>query len=161
MESISVPHITVEQSSFESKLFFLKDSISEWLKATPRIWKLSSDPVSTSSELLVPINEETFCSLKQTIKEHFEIEKGLHLVAIYSIEVPQQFLLIEVNDEAIPTGRIEPFYFAPSEDFAWSIYIADVTYNEWEDIQKGTIKLPQGWIKKPILIFHRSEVLEK
>jgi hypothetical protein len=161
LESISLPHITVEQPSFESKLFFLKYSTSEWTKATQCTLRLSSNPASTSSELLAPIDEETFDSLKQTVKEHFEIESGLHLVAIYSREVPHQFLLIEVNDEAIPTGRIEPFYFAPSEDFVWSIYIADVTRNEWEGIEKGTIKLPQGWIKKPILIFQRAEVLGK
>ena len=161
MEDIAVSHITVEKSDFEDKVFFLKRFIHELIGKIPQTWKISSDPVSTSEELLTCVDEKTFNSLKKEVKEHFEIESGLHLVAIYSREVPHQFLFIEVNDEAIPMGRIEPFYFAPSEDFVWSIYIADVTYSEWEGIEKGTIKLPQGWIKKPILIFHRSEVLGK
>lgn len=116
-------------------------------------------PETTSQETLVSIDAQIFEALKEIAKEHFEIEPSLHIVAVYSKESPREFLLIEVNEEAIPTRHVEPFYFAPDADFVWPMYIADVTCEEWAHIEQGIIPLPSGWHRKPMLIFRRAEAL--
>lgn len=116
-------------------------------------------PESVSHESVISIDAKIFEALKAIAKEHFEIEPGLHIVSVYSKESPCEFLLIEVNDEAIPTSRVEPFYFAPDTDCVWPMYIADVTREEWAHIEQGIIQLPTGWRRKPMLIFHRAEAL--
>jgi len=107
------------------------------------------------------IDEDALRLLRKVITEHFEIEPELHLVAIYLRERESlpEFLLVEVNREAIPTGSVEPFYFSPTEEFPWPIYVADVTRSEWIRIRKGTISLPPGWSSKPLKIFNRADPL--
>ena len=116
-------------------------------------------PKSVSHESLISLDAKIFEALKAIAKEHFKIEPGLHIVSVYSKESLCEFLLIEVNDEAIPTSRVEPFYFAPDTDCVWPMYIADVTREEWAHIEQGSIPLPSGWRRKPMLIFHRAEAL--
>jgi hypothetical protein len=133
----------------------------EWLKRSLRSLELEyearpKNPESTSGDSFVSIDEKVLHALKAVVNEHFEIETTLHLVAIYAKQFPHEFLLLEVNDDAIPTGNVEPFYFAPGEDFAWPMYIADVTRDEWASIDRGAMKLPQGWPRVPILVFHRD-----
>ena len=107
------------------------------------------------------IDEDVLTLLKKVITEHFEVESELRLVAIYLREKGSQaeFLLVEVNDDAIPTGCVEPFLFSASEELPWPIYIADVTVNEWARMQNGTINLPPGWSDKPLRKFNRADLL--
>ena len=115
---------------------------------------------SVSSVFLSSIDEQTSRLLRKIAKEHFEIEPELSLIAVYSKKPAYDFLLIEVNEEAIPTGSIEPFYFAPTEDFPWPIHVADITRNEWTKLESNNIKMPPDWPNEPSLIFHRDEVMK-
>ncbi len=139
-----------------------KDVVTpEWLKRSLRFLGLQSgegfrNPESASGDSFVSTDEKVLQALRAVVVEHFEIETTLHLIAIYAKQLPHEFLLIEVNDEAIPTGNVEPFYFAAGEDFTWPMFIADVTRDEWTSIEKGTMKLPRGWPREPMLIFHRD-----
>ncbi len=117
--------------------------------------------IASASQQLVFIDSKTFAALRELAKEHFKIEPTLHLIAVYSQSSISGFLFVEVNDEAIPTGNVEPFYFAPGKNFEWPLYVADVTSDEWTKIKSSVIKLPSGWPRDPILIFHRAEVLKK
>ena len=98
-------------------------------------------------------------TIQEIIQQHFIIEPGLHIVAVYQKELPAAFLLIEVNDEAFPTGRIEPFYFSPNEEFHWPIYVADVTQDEWSALQEGTLHMPDGWPSNPASVLYRTDML--
>jgi hypothetical protein len=120
-----------------------------------------SGQAGAASQQLVFIDSQTLRALRELAKEHFNIEPGLHLIAVYSKSFPSEYLLLEVNDEAIPTGSVEPFYFAPGKNFGWPIYIADVTCDEWTKIENNAMKLPQGWPREPMLIFRREEVLRQ
>jgi hypothetical protein len=137
--------------------------IRRWLLKSQTVTLCSEYPEqpASASQQLVFIDSKTFGALRELAKEHFKIEPTLHLIAVYSQSSINGFLFVEVNDEAIPTGNIEPFYFAPRKDFGWPLYIADVTSDEWTKIKSSVIKLPSGWPRDPILIFHRAEVLKK
>jgi hypothetical protein len=65
---------------------------------------------------------------------------------------------VEVNAEAIPSEIIEPFYSSPNHDFEWPLYIANVTPEEWAKIKNRRMKLPPGWVNKPIIVLRRDEV---
>jgi len=116
---------------------------------------------SSSSVFLSSIDEKTSNLLRGIAKEHFKIEPELYLVAVYLKKPEYNFLLVEVNEEAIPTGNIEPFYFAPTEDFPWPIYVADVTREEWTKLESSIIKMPPGWPNEPSLVFRRCEVIKQ
>jgi len=90
------------------------------------------------------------------IQEHFDIESGLRAIAVFSEDRDNELRIIEVNENALPTGQVEPFVFAPQEKAMIPIYIADVTPDEWEAICNGQILLPDGWPKHPIRLIQRD-----
>ncbi|MCH8963599.1 MAG: hypothetical protein IIB58_01455 [Planctomycetes bacterium] len=53
--------------------------------------------------------------------------------------------LIEVSRNAIPSGTVHPFSFAPIPAVPYRTLVADVTLEEWEKICSGEIELPKGW----------------
>ena len=96
--------------------------------------------------------------LPNVISDHFNIENALQEVAVFSNYDEHELRLIEVNNDALPTGQVEPFVFAARDTSPIKIYIADVTPNEWSAICDGKISLPQGWPSQPKQIFKRNEV---
>ncbi len=46
------------------------------------------------------------------VHEHFDIETGLQQIAVFSQDDDSVLRLIEVNEEALPTGLVEPFMFS-------------------------------------------------
>jgi len=77
-------------------------------------------------------------------QNNFEVEDGLERI-IWLRGAGDVIRLIEVNRNGFPTGRIEAFYFAPSEDVPFETYLADITPKEWQQILSGEIPLPEGW----------------
>ncbi len=92
----------------------------------------------------------------EIITEHFDIESGLKKVAVFSDDNDPELRLVEINADALPTGHVEPFVFAPGRQVPIPIIIADVTPGEWEAICKGGIPLPQGWPNKPVQVIDRK-----
>jgi len=169
IETVARRNVWLPQNWFmvqqeRGNIVFLFVSHSDAMTGEPSLPVLSTHAPFTShnalgSQPLVSIDSKNLRFLKEVVKEHFTIEANLHLIAVYLRPSTHEFLLIEVNDDTIPTGNVEPFYFAPSEDFEWPMYVADVTRDEWAKIQNKVIKLPQGWPSEPTIIFHRAEVL--
>ncbi|OQY59919.1 MAG: hypothetical protein B6245_04070 [Desulfobacteraceae bacterium 4572_88] len=93
--------------------------------------------------------------IADVISEHFDIEAGLKEIAVFSEENDGEVRLIEVNENALPTGQVEPFVFAPREPLSVPIYIADVTPDEWKAICNGEIPLPEDWPHQPLRIIQR------
>jgi len=94
--------------------------------------------------------------IERIVEEHFDIETGLQEVAVYSTDDDSVLRLLEVNNETLPTGQVQPFVFSPNDEVQVPIIIADVTSEEWKKIQEGRISLPKGWPAQPSKIFHRT-----
>jgi hypothetical protein len=94
--------------------------------------------------------------VRQLMRSHFDLEKGIERIIWVKNGNADEIRLIEVNRDAIPAGDFYAFYFAPSQDFPLPIRIADVTPDEWEQIQRGEI-IPH-WSLQEIEVFERSNL---
>jgi|GEM_PF-1445216 len=159
--SVEAGYSALLDYEFNVPMFYQLITLHEESFSSLRLTKTEEFEPSSSSVFLSSIDENTSRLLREIAKEHFEIELELYLVAIYSKKPAYDFLLVEVNEEAIPTGSIEPFYFAPTEDFPWPIHVADVTRDEWTKLESNIIKMPPGWPNEPSLVFHRYEVIKQ
>ncbi len=90
-------------------------------------------------------------------QNNFEVEDGLERIVWLRQGTGDKIRLIEVNRNGFPTGRLEAYYFAPSEDVPFKTYLADVTPKEWQQILSGEIPLPEGWTLEGSREFLRSE----
>lgn len=90
---------------------------------------------------------------------HFETEESIEEIIWIRSGDEKKICLIEVNRTALPTGSVQVFRFAPSEDVPFPIYIADVRPTEWERIQSGDIPLPESWSLEGAQVFRRSDML--
>ncbi len=90
-------------------------------------------------------------------KDNFEVEDGLERIVWLRHDAGDKIRLIEVNRNGFPVGRVEAFYFAPSEEVPFKTYLADVTPKEWQQILSGEIQLPEGWTLEGSREFLRSE----
>jgi len=79
------------------------------------------------------------------VKEYFDIEEGIKSIVWINPNQGKEIWLIEVDTTAIPAGRVEPFYFKPSEEVPYPVRIANITIDEWEGVKEGTIDMPEGW----------------
>ncbi|MBM3234821.1 hypothetical protein FJZ31_00840 [Candidatus Poribacteria bacterium] len=91
----------------------------------------------------------------QLVQSHFEIEEGIDEIVWLKDGENKEIRLIEINRNTLPIGSVLAFYFAPSEDVPFPVRIADVTPQEWKQVQSGDISLPPGWTLRKIQIFHR------
>ncbi len=79
------------------------------------------------------------------VEEYFAIEEGLKSIVWINPNQEKEILLIEVDTTAIPAGRVEPFYFKPTEEVPYPVRIANITSDEWKAAQSGTIDMPEYW----------------
>ena len=93
--------------------------------------------------------------VRQLVQSHFGIEESIDEIVWLRDGGDKEIRLIEINRNTLPIGSVLPFYFAPSEDVPFPIRIADVTPQEWNQVQSGDIPLPPGWTLQKIRIFHR------
>lgn len=91
----------------------------------------------------------------QLVQAHFEVEEGLDEIIWLRDGEDKEICLIEINRNTLPTGSVEVFYFAPSENVPFPVRIADITPQEWEQVRSGNIPLPPGWTLRQIQIFRR------
>lgn len=94
---------------------------------------------------------------RELAEEHFKIESGLTMVAVYSHDGDSAVRLLEVNTDTVATGRVQPFLFAASDEYPLPVYIADITPEEWASVERKTISLPRGWPADPLQVFRRSD----
>lgn len=96
-------------------------------------------------------------AVKFLVNDNFEVEDGLERIVWLRHGAGDKIRLIEVNRNGFPIGRIEAFYFSPSEEVPFKTYLADVTPEEWQQILSGEIPLPDGWSLEGSREFLRSE----
>jgi hypothetical protein len=90
-------------------------------------------------------------------QNNFEVEDGLERIIWLRHNAGGKIRLIEVNRNGFPTGRIEAFYFSPSEEVPFKTYLSDITPEEWQQVLRGEISLPEGWSLENSREFLRSE----
>lgn len=101
------------------------------------------------------ITQEVVNNLAQL---HFEADKAIEQVIwIPNGKEEEQVRLLEVNRTTIPNEHVLVFHFGPSFDIPFRQLIADVTPNEWKQIQGGKLPLPKGWNLKTAQVFQRPE----
>jgi hypothetical protein len=93
--------------------------------------------------------------VRQLVQSHFEIENNIDEIVWFQDEVDKEIRLIEINRDTFPTGSVEVFSFAPTQDVPFPLRIADITPQEWKRVQSGNIPLPPGWTLRQIQIFRR------
>lgn len=94
---------------------------------------------------------------RELAEEHFRIESGLTMVAVYSHDGDSAVRLLEVNTDTVAAGRVRPFLFAASDQYPLPVYVADITPEEWDKVERRAIPLPAGWPEQPVQIFKRSD----
>ncbi|MGQ9625939.1 MAG: hypothetical protein ACUVV0_03425 [Anaerolineae bacterium] len=95
--------------------------------------------------------------VRQLIHSHFETEEGIEQIIWLQDGEEKEIRLLEINRNTLPTGAVETFYFAPSQDVPFPVRIADITPQEWEQVKSGNIPLPPGWTLEQAKIFQREE----
>jgi len=111
---------------------------------------------ATFEEMVIVSNEQQIKEVvHQLVQSHFEIEDGIDEIVWLKDGENKEIRLIEINRNTLPIGSFLPFYFAPSEDVPFPVRIADVTPQEWKQVQRGKIPLPPGWALRKIQIFRR------
>ena len=96
-------------------------------------------------------------AVKFLAQNNFEVEDGLERIVWLPQSAGETIRLIEVNRNGFPVGRVEAFYFAPSEEVPFETYLADITPKEWQQVLSGQIPLPADWSLEGRKEFRRSE----
>lgn len=92
------------------------------------------------------MNDGKYDAAKRLSAWHFEVEPGMR--QIFYIELPgDRFALLEVNEHTPPTGSVEPFVFAPSDDIPYTTVVAEITPDEFQRLRAdpNALPLPEGW----------------
>lgn len=96
---------------------------------------------------------------KELIEAHFELEEGISIVyrmlSAHEDAPDEPIKLLEVNDNTVPTARVEAFLFSGNAEFPATV-IAEVTPAEFEQIKSGLIPLPTGWSLENAQVFKRD-----
>jgi hypothetical protein len=97
---------------------------------------------------------------QELVDAHFRIEPALsHIYRIRSDredDPREPIKLLEVNANTVATGSVDSFSFAPTKDTPSPTVIAEVTPEEFRQIQSGEIALPRGWSLQGAVTFVRT-----
>jgi len=138
--------------SFEDLVFYRKLGNKAFIEIDLKL------PTSQAADhARVNQNHDIEKAVKFLAQDNFEVEDGLERIVWLRKGAGDTIRLIEVNHNGFPTGRVEAFYFAPSEEVPFETYLADVTLKEWQKILIGEIPLPEGWSLEGSREFLRSE----
>lgn len=81
-----------------------------------------------------------------------ELGNGVQIFA-FADPAKEQVRLLEVTDQTLPSGTVVPIGFGRAPSFPFRSQVAQVTPEEWKQIERGAIGLPAGWD-----LAHRSRV---
>jgi hypothetical protein len=90
--------------------------------------------------------------------EHFELDESLEKVIWFKPDATQEINLLEINPVTPATGDVLSFYFPPSDEVPYHLYLAEVTPQEWQKVLQSEIPLPEGWSLANYKEFSRETV---
>ncbi len=98
---------------------------------------------------------------RRLVEWHFEVEPDLQeayrIIADDEDASSEPIKLIEVNAATVPTGSIELFGFAPTDEIPFPTLIAEVTPEEFRRFRSQPETWPEGWNLKTAQQYVRSE----
>lgn len=96
-------------------------------------------------------------------QRHYDIEPFITEIRTITSQNEQEpdepIKLLEVNENTIPSG-IMPLQFdpVPSSGIPFPLVIVEVTPEEYEQIKRHELALPDGWTLGPVLARNAAEV---
>ena len=98
---------------------------------------------------------------RELFQAHFEVEPGLTRVFVIHSDdwddPKKPIKLLEVNANTVPTGSVEPYSFTPTEGTPYSTTIAEITPEEYEQLEQKKLTLPRGWSLDKAVRFDRPK----
>ncbi len=90
-------------------------------------------------------NHSIVHAAEDLIQEQFELEPSLEQVIWINSDMTTEIRLLEINPETPATGSVLAFYFPPYQEFLYATHIAEIRPEEWQNILRHEIPLPEGW----------------
>ena len=92
------------------------------------------------------------------VQEHFELDESLEKVIWFKSGSKPEIHLLEINPATPSTGDVLSFYFPPSDEIPYALFLAEVTPEEWQKVLRNDIPLPEEWRLENHKIFSRDMV---
>jgi hypothetical protein len=113
----------------------------------------------SSGEITMSQNHRNLESIVEAlVHEHFELDESLEKVIWIKSGKTPAIRLLEINPETPPAGEVLSFYFPPSEETPYALYLAEIRPEEWLKILQNEIPLPEGWNLENHQVFSRELV---
>jgi len=104
-------------------------------------------------------NHNIESAVEKLIHEHFELDESLEKVIWIKPAATPEIQLLEINAATPATGDVMSFYFPPSDEMPYSLFLAEVTPEEWQKVLRNEIPLPEGWSLENHKVFSREMVV--
>lgn len=86
---------------------------------------------------------------RELVRAHFEVEPGLSRVLVIRSDdwddPEKPIKLLEINANTMPSGSVEAYAFSPTKETPYPTLIAEITPEEYAQIELKKIALPRGW----------------
>lgn len=85
---------------------------------------------------------------RQYARRHLEIDSGVEEIHYLPANAPpREIRFLEVNRLISETTPLEPIDFGVAIDGAdaHTLYVLDVTPDQWDAVRNGKLRLPAGW----------------
>jgi hypothetical protein len=96
--------------------------------------------------------------VEKLVQERFDLDENLEKVMWINPDLTSEIRLIQITAETIPTGDVMSFYFAPSDEIPYPMFLAQVTPEEWQQVLRDEIPLPEEWSLENHKVFSRELV---
>ncbi len=96
--------------------------------------------------------------VESLVHEHFELDESLEKVIWIKSGKTPAIRLLEINPETPPTDEVLSFYFPPSDEIPYALYLAEIRPEEWLKVLQNKISLPEGWSLENHQVFSREMV---
>lgn len=98
---------------------------------------------------------------RELVRVHFDVEPGLSrvfLVRTGNWDDPNEPIrLLEVNANTVATGSIDAYSFTPTDATPYATSIAEITPEEFTQVERNQLPLPRGWSLSNALPFERPQ----
>jgi hypothetical protein len=113
----------------------------------------------SSGEITMSQNHRNLENIVETlVNEHFELDESLEKVIWIKSGKTPGIRLLEINPETPPTGQVLSFYFPPSDEIPYALYLAEIKPEEWLKVLQNEMPLPEGWSLENHQVFSRELV---
>jgi hypothetical protein len=103
-------------------------------------------------------NHSIVAAAENLLQEHFEQDPRLEKVIWINPEQTMEIRLLEITPDTFPAGAVLSFYFPPDEELPYAMKIAEIRPEEWQQILRNEIPLPDGWTLENYKTYSRDAI---